>query len=409
MKHAFLLLLLVIGCTTSAQEETDVVLKFGVWFEVGQSNMVGTADADGLPAALRVPQNDVPFRSYVRLLSGVTRDDGRFGLQPRPTVDPSHGPEITFGRTMADAGRLSYLIKYAVSGSSLAPSVSDGSWLPDEGDIYPAARAYMQAELATFPSPYELLGVVWGQGETDAGVLSSANAYAPHLRAFRDQLRIDLGLPNLFFLIHGLHPGVAKPYTSIVRAAQEDVARDPNCGITNVDDMPINPDGLHFDSAAQQVWGERDAAVALTVSFSVKDQMPITLSAEGRNISIDARSAAVSGGTLRIRSGGTTLVDISLETPAFEPAGTETVGAARAIGGDGASVVSEVNPLTAIAVASGQADNYQVLTPGGSLAWEGQVTTRDEGGTVVLTTTSIALGQSVNVVVWLSAQPASLP
>lgn len=260
VQAAILCLIALIGCASPDNTHVDSVdrsYEYRAWLLAGQSNMVGGADADELPEALRGPQEDVPFRSYVRLVSGVTRDDGRFALQPRPTVDPSHGPEITMGRALADAGLRPYLIKYAVSGSSLA-----AEWRPTVEDIYPAMLAYVRAELASFPHPYRLTGVVWGQGETDAGDLGAANAYADNLRELRDRLREDLGLPNLHWISHRLHPGTRKKYVEIVRTAQEDVATDPDCGMTDIDDQLINADGLHFGSRAQQVWGARDAVAA---------------------------------------------------------------------------------------------------------------------------------------------------
>ena len=61
----------------------------------GQSNMDGRADASGLPVALQTPQADVLF--YYRDPAGASL------TTLRPGSGTDFGPEITFGRTIADA------------------------------------------------------------------------------------------------------------------------------------------------------------------------------------------------------------------------------------------------------------------------------------------------------------------
>jgi hypothetical protein len=90
----------------------------------GQSNMVGTgADTSGLPTALQSPQDDVLF--YWKSDVGLTT--------LRPGSGINFGPEVTFGRAIADAFPAENfgLIKYASSGSDLV-----NAWDKDTGTVY---------------------------------------------------------------------------------------------------------------------------------------------------------------------------------------------------------------------------------------------------------------------------------
>ena len=100
----------------------------------GQSNMVGTgADTNGLPSVLQSPQADVLFY-YGSSLTTL-----------RPGSGQSFGPEVTFGRTIADASPSDNfgLIKYAVSGSAIHEH-----WDPATGSVYSNFRTKVTNGLA---------------------------------------------------------------------------------------------------------------------------------------------------------------------------------------------------------------------------------------------------------------------
>jgi len=100
----------------------------------------------------------------------------------------------------------------------------------------------------------------------------------------------------------------------------------------------------------------------------------IVLSDAAKNASCDAICALANGGSIEFLDGATLLVVFTLQTTAFEDAGTSVVGAARAIGGDGTNPVSISNPLVATATDAGSFDTYQVKSSGGSVLWSGSAT-----------------------------------
>lgn len=109
---------------------------------------------------------------------------------------------------------------------------------------------------------------------------------------------------------------------------------------------------------------------------------------------VDAGAGA--NGTLVVRAGSTDLVEFDLADPAFGAAGASVAGRA-----DGAGL-----PIEGTASATGTADNYQVKDTDGNVKWSGS-SVGTSGTEVVLNTTSIVSGQTVNLTAMSFLMPAS--
>jgi len=122
----------------------------------GQSNMVGQGsqgDLTGPLAFLRNPQTDVLFYSQDDIHSANTSTPGIGGtlasLQPgsfrTDSSGTQFGPEVTFGRTIADAfpDEDFAIIKYARGGTSLG-----ADWRPGTGGDYANFRSIVADGLA---------------------------------------------------------------------------------------------------------------------------------------------------------------------------------------------------------------------------------------------------------------------
>lgn len=124
-----------------------------------------------------------------------------------------------------------------------------------------------------------------------------------------------------------------------------------------------------------------------------------TLSTAAANAACDATvglvDAGAGAGKIRIRESTTTLVDLTLDDPAF--------GAAAA------GVATAANPpFSGTAVATGTADNYQLLDSDDNLVGGGTVSTVAAGtGEMQLDNTSITSGQTVNITALTWTQPTS--
>ncbi len=122
---------------TSAQPVAAATVE--VFLLGGQSNAVGRALSSGLPTELQQPQTDVDF--YFRSTGTHTWEDQLIDLKPGSS-DGSQtnqfGPEITFGRDMADyyadvPDTSVAIIKYAHGGTRLYDQWAAG---PPPGPYY---------------------------------------------------------------------------------------------------------------------------------------------------------------------------------------------------------------------------------------------------------------------------------
>ena len=220
-----------------------------VYVLAGQSNMSGWGEVTQLVPPLSEPQADVLYH-----VAG-----GGFGLL-RPTQD-DFGPELSFGRTLADHSPAPLgIVKHALGSTSLAVD-----WEPRVGELYLQlvsrvnhARTYWQG-LGFEP---RIAGILWMQGEQDAKFAELAESYAAHWVEFLAALRDDLQAADAPALV-GVIRGADFRYRDVVRAAQRAV------GGLGIAAYPIETDdlttveGLHFDTAAQLTLGRRFATAML--------------------------------------------------------------------------------------------------------------------------------------------------
>jgi len=211
----------------------------------GQSNMYGAnSKTDALPPELQRRQEDVLLYSGSEL-SKLKPGSGR-----------SFGPEVTFGRTIADAlpDENFYLIKHSDGGTSLW-----NEWRLDGGRSYTRLKNVVEIalnELTKAGHTYQIVGILWTQGERDAWNDRTTAQYEADLQAFIADLRSRYGegLPFFFSRLSVLQ--TARPIEA-VRTAQEYVAAaDPNAYLIDTDAMQMQRDNLHFTGKGYMDLGE---------------------------------------------------------------------------------------------------------------------------------------------------------
>jgi hypothetical protein len=123
--------------------------------------------------------------------------------------------------------------------------------------------------------------------------------------------------------------------------------------------------------------------------------MAITHSAAANNAATDAvvdridLGAANATGVLRLKAGGTTVVDLVLPNPAFGNSGAVVAGRA------------DLNAVTPVnAAAAGVVDTFQFLDRDRAVIFSGSVTGTGGGGDMTLDNTNVAAGQQVSVSSW---------
>ena len=209
----------------------------------GQSNMKGQGLNSELTSPYDMIQTNVSFWSggeWVGLAPGFGNTAAHFG------------PELTFGYTVQQALPSDHilLIKYAANGTALY-----NDWAPSSGPQYTAFMSTALAALADLDADgvdYEISGMLWLQGESDA-LEGHGAAYETNLRNFIADMRTQFSVPDLPFYIARVREyyGTAEQ-TALVRTAQVDIA-DSTENVEWFDTDSYNPliNGGHYDTAGQ--------------------------------------------------------------------------------------------------------------------------------------------------------------
>ncbi|MCA9264890.1 MAG: hypothetical protein KDA60_13615 [Planctomycetales bacterium] len=250
----------------------------------GQSNAFGfgnTSDLPTSPVNLQQPQADVEF--YFRSPNAHAEEDQLITLRPGTGATTSQfGPEVTFGRGLADSYATDpntsvAVIKYARGATDLAFDWAAGGNATQAGDgpEYVEFQNTVTAGLAALTAAHptdtiEVSGMIWMQGERDARQ-GFHGAYETNLNAFIDDVRQTYGA-NLPFVIGQLSDGqTALPAAGLaaVQAAQANVAAaDPFAELVVTNGFSLLGDDLHFNSAGQIDLGEAFATELLPANSS---------------------------------------------------------------------------------------------------------------------------------------------
>ncbi len=234
------LLLLLLNVTFPVSADHYKVFLFG-----GQSNMDGRANPKNLPEDYQQPQADVLFSS-----------NGYFGpLKP----NPGFGPELSFGRTIADVFPDEHfmMIKYAAGGTDLYED-----WAVPDGKQYTRFLNRVKAGLNALKKAghtFEIAGMVWVQGESDAVEGRTTEQYESDLTEFIAAIREYFGkdLPFLFNRLGTNQERIKREQFEQISKAQENVAEaDDHAYLVLVDDLSMK-DKIHFDADGTLVLGER--------------------------------------------------------------------------------------------------------------------------------------------------------
>lgn len=236
-----------------------------VYLLAGQSNMVGYGQRTSLPPSLRVAQDDV--RIY---WSGAPTWRG---LQASSDLGASwFGPEVTFGRAIADGtpDRPVHLVKHAVGGTAL-----HDYWYPGETTGDDAAGAGYKAWWRTVENAVAALeeeghepvfrGMIWMQGESDAIDAATAGQYEANLRHLIARVRQDTGVADLPFVAGQIDCRDLCLHRDAVNGAMAAVAdEDPDVSTFSTEDLGRFPsDGWHYQGPGVRQMGERFAAALL--------------------------------------------------------------------------------------------------------------------------------------------------
>lgn len=228
-------------------DATPAPAQLDLYLLMGQSNMAGR-DTRDLGAQVDDPR--------VLTLTG----DGQWVVARDPIhaktgrIEPGVGPGIAFARELlgSDATRTIGLIPCAVGGTPLRRWVKGG-------DLYEQAVARAREASARGV----IRGVLWHQGEADAEKAANAASYGARLAKMFQDLRQDLGLPDLPIVVGEIGQFVSPqrlPEAATVRDAQRHLPETlSHVGFASSDGLVHLGDELHFSADSARELGRRFA------------------------------------------------------------------------------------------------------------------------------------------------------
>ncbi len=259
MRGSWACAVFILGCLSAAQYGSATPVRVLVY--AGQSNAGNITALSVLPTEpvdLRLPQTDVLFNYW-----NVGKDwasDGWLSLQPIPNLGPRFGPEVLFGRALADAypNEQFAILKVWQTGTNLRTA-----WNPDATtgkQMYSSLTLRLNDGLALLVADGfnpVVSGFFWTQGEGDSGKLSHATAYEQHLTNFIASVRFDWGY--MPFIFNQLHVDAPREFSDVLRQSQANVAANVDgVMMINIDDLALRVDSVHLTPE-----GRRDLGVRL--------------------------------------------------------------------------------------------------------------------------------------------------
>jgi len=260
----FLAVILITG-GLRAEEPVNIPSSkenFHLFLLMGQSNMSGGV---GLAAGDTKPVPSVMKMRYAKEGEEPKWAPGAHPLHPRrPNKKARFGPGLSFAEAyLADKlGVTVGLIPMAWGGRSIA-QLSKGSEI--YGDAIRHTKAAMQSGT--------LKGVLWHQGESDTVEQTRTDAYENRLHRLIEDVREDLGNPQLPFIAGNLAEfyGTGKDHKAPDRVARitkiKEVLRRlpkkvPHTGfVESTDCTPAARAKVHFDRKSCLLMGKRYAKV----------------------------------------------------------------------------------------------------------------------------------------------------
>lgn len=194
------LLFAALGLSATAVAAEDV----HIYLIGGQSNATGRADASKIDESspLASPQTDVSlwYRNTQGATNNTLPESQIIDLAPgsgfgtgAPVYPKEFGPEVAFGRTLADAlpDQNIMIVKHTYGGSI----IRNGNWTNSGGSVN-VYEGFMQTAAEAIQAVKEngdnpiLMGMIWVQGEANTGGVS--HLYAADLTSLISRIRTDL-------------------------------------------------------------------------------------------------------------------------------------------------------------------------------------------------------------------------
>ena len=234
-----------------------------IYLLLGQSNMAGRG----------VPEKE-DLATHPRVFVFNLSNQWELAAEPLTLGEkgktPGVGPGLAFGKAMADANpKVTIgLVPCAVGGTPLRRWVRGA-------DLYSNAVARAQAA-ATAGT---ISGILWHQGEGDAGSKKNADSYGERLAKMIADIRVDLNAPNLPFVVGQIgefnyeREGNPLPFAREINEALVKISQTvPQTGCALSKGLTHKGDQVHFNSEAERELGRRYASEMMKLEKSPRQK-----------------------------------------------------------------------------------------------------------------------------------------
>ena len=241
----------------------------------GQSNCVGEGEMYFLDAVGLADRDfpEVPF--YNRIASpkvvanmkvGPTAPINVNGNVPHVTFGNTFGFEVTFANRLAFHFGKVGIVKTGANATALVNDVWEPPSASAVGTWFTNAKNDYNDAMTKFPTisgvtSVSTIGLVWMQGEQDAGRSVTKDNYKAGWMRMYNQTCIDTGNPNLIAIICGMHYNLnvqTAAYEAIRQAGIELAAENPYVSYIETFDLHKHS-GLHFSALGQLAMGSKAA------------------------------------------------------------------------------------------------------------------------------------------------------
>ncbi len=245
----FAILLSIILTTVSGYGQPVVIPSdredFHIYLLMGQSNMSGNAVLTGMDT-----QTDPRI---LRLNRGNGWEIAKDPISP--LYNPAVGPGMAFAKRLIEEkpGITVGLVSTAMGGTKIS------QW--ERGSALYESTKWRAGEASKHGV---IKGILWHQGEHDAIYGTDASVYGQKLQLLIDNLRKDLGNPDLPFIVGGFAPSILKNKNHVwadtvwnrLKWVGENVHMAAYVPTYEVDELG---DNLHFSASGQRQMGTRYA------------------------------------------------------------------------------------------------------------------------------------------------------
>ena len=237
----FLITLLLLSCGTNIPK-TKAIKKKKVFLLAGQSNMEGRADGGKLSkednARLEKAGRNVTLHYNHQAAFPLQLSTPKKYIQRKFSLEKNFGPELFFGINLSEKypEEEFIFIKRSKGGTSLY-----GCWNPnwteekaalmgelDQPKLYFDFIDYAKEILTQYdPSEYEIVGMLWVQGESDSGTgkgkgTKPSETYGANLQNLIQGVRTAFNVPELPFILFQVGGG------KVVEGMKETAKQDEN-------------------------------------------------------------------------------------------------------------------------------------------------------------------------------------